>query len=104
MQILFRERYEQAHGIYDHKNAANDHFALVRQHWCEDAIGASRLRERMEAFLDNRVGQLFHMSFNEFINQPTYVCDLMLEVLSKRNPEDEKQLRDLIDEFQSKKK
>lgn len=102
VQILLRERYEQAHGIYDHKAADNDHFALVRHHWCEDAIGASRLRERMESFLEARVGQNFHMSFQDFINQPPYVCDLMLEVLQTRAPAQEQELQNVLDEFKDK--
>lgn len=104
VQILFRERYEQAHGIYDHKAATNDHFALVRHHWCEDVIGASRLRERMESFLEAKVGAPtnFNMSFQEFLEQPTYVCDLMLEVLEKRAPAQEAELKDAINEFSAK--
>ena len=104
VQILLRERYEQAHGIYDHKAAGNDHFALVRHHWCEDAIGASRLRERMESFIEARVGHPshFNMSFTEFINQPPYVCDLMLEVLQTRAPAQEQELQDALDEFKNK--
>ena len=102
VQILLRERYEQSHGIYDHKAADGDHFALVRHHWCEDAIGASRLRERMESFLEARVGQNFHMSFQDFINQPPYVCDLMLEVLQTRAPAQEQELQNVLDEFKDK--
>lgn len=103
MQILLRERYEMAHGIYDHKAAVNDHFALVRHHWCEDTIVASRLRERMEAFTDLRVGHYFHVSFTEFLNQPSYVCDLMLEILEKRAPAQEQELQDVLDEFKKTK-
>ncbi len=99
VQILLREAYEQAFGIYDHRNATNDHFALVRQHWSEDAIGSSRLRERIEAFLDNKVGQQLHMSFNEFISQPTYLCDLQLEILSSRVPAQEDDIKKMIEEF-----
>jgi hypothetical protein len=102
VQILLRERYEQAHGIYDHKAAENDHFALVRYHWCEDAIGSSRLRERMESFIDARVGQNFNTSFPEFLNQPSYVCDLMLEVLNARAPAQEQELKDVLDEFKGR--
>lgn len=104
VQILLRERYEQAHGIYDHKAAENDHFALVRHHWCEDAIGSSRLRERMESFLEARVGHHFNLSFQEFLNQPSYVCDLMLEVLHTRAPAQEQELQNVLDEFKGKNK
>lgn len=103
VQILLRERYEQAYGIYNHKGAANDHFALVRHHWCEDTIVASRLRERMEAFLDFRIGQSFNMSFNDFINQPSYVCDLMIEIMEKRAPAQTQEVEALLNEFKKSK-
>lgn len=99
VQILMRERYEQAHGIYDHRAAEGDHFALVRHHWCEDTIIASRLRERMEAFVDARIGTAFHLSFTEFLEQPPYVCDLMLEVMEKRAPIQDQELSALLTEF-----
>lgn len=96
-QIVLRERYETAHGIYNHQGA-NDHFALVRHHWCEDTIVASRLRERMEAFKTLRVGKYFDISFKEFLEQPTYMCDLMLEVIAAA-PEDNKEIQDLLNDF-----
>ncbi|BAW19228.1 hypothetical protein [Ralstonia phage RP31] len=100
VQILLRERYEQAYGIYNHQGV-NDHFALVRHHWCEDTIVASRLRERMEAYLDARIGQHFHLSWTDFINQPTYVCDLMLEILDKRTPAQNQEIEALMNEIKS---
>lgn len=83
LQIVLRERYEQSHGIYDH-NASTDPLALVLMHWEEDAITSSTLRARMETFMDNRVGERFRLSFTEFLELPSYVCDLMIEVCTKR--------------------
>lgn len=91
-----RESYEQAFGIYDHKNAPrDDHLALVKHHWSEDSITSSRYRERLDAYLSNKVGTQLHMSFNEFISQPSYLCDLQLEVLSNR-PDQNKELEELL--------
>lgn len=103
LQILLRERYERAHGIYDHQDA-NDHFALVRHHWSEDTIIASRLRERMAAFVEKQVGRHFNISFPEFLEQPSYVCDMQLEVLADM-PQQNKEIEDLLDDLskQSKK-
>lgn len=39
------------------------------------------------------------MSFNEFISQPTYLCDLQLEVLSARVPSQEEDVQAMIAEF-----
>ena len=99
-QIVLRERYETAHSIYNHTDA-NDHFALVRHHWSEDTIVASRLRERMESFKELRIGKYFDISFPEFLKQPTYMCDLMIEVI-KEAPEENKELHDLLNEMKNK--
>lgn len=56
-------------------------------HWGEDAISSSTLRDRLEAFLDNGVAQRLGISWKDFLEMPTYMCDLMLEVLSKRKPD-----------------
>lgn len=97
VQILLREAYEQAYGIYDHRNAKKDHLALVRFHASEDAITYSRLRERLEAFDDLKVGARLHMSFTEFISQPSYVCDLQLEVLATKTNPAEDEIRKALD-------
>jgi hypothetical protein len=99
--MVLRERYEQSHGIYNHAGA-NDHLALVRHHWSEDAISASRLRERLEAFKDNRVYQTLGLSFKEFLEQPPYLCDLQLEVLKNSPQEHSKELEDLLAELGKK--
>jgi hypothetical protein len=57
----------------------------------------------MEAFIEARVGQHFHMSFQEFLSQPSYVCDLMLEVLNNRAPAQAQELQDLVNEFKGNK-
>lgn len=99
LQILLRGRYEQSHGIFDHAAAEEDHFALVRHNWSEDTITASRLRERMESYLDATIHKHFGLSFTEFIDQPTYVCDLMIEVISVRGPRQDEELKKALDAF-----
>lgn len=102
VQILMREMYEQAYGIYDHKSASNDHFALVRHHASEDAISFSRMRERLEAFVTNKLGTALNMSFTEFLDQPSYLCDFQIEVISSIKPEGEDELRKLLAEVARK--
>lgn len=80
---MLRERYEQSHGIYDHKSST-DPYALVLMQWPEDSISSSTLRDRMEAFLNHRVAERMNLSWTQFLELPTYMCDLILEVLSSR--------------------
>lgn len=103
VQILMRENYEQAYGIYNHKGTTNDHFALVRHHASEDAISFSRMRERLEAFVVNKIGTALNMSFNEFLDQPSYLCDFQIEVISSIKPEGEEALRALMAEVEKSK-
>lgn len=104
VQILLRESYEQAYGIYDHKNSKQDHLGLVRYHWCEDSIAGSRLRERLEAFIDRKVGQHLNLSFTQFLEQPSYLCDLQLEVLEKKASETDPEMERLLKEYSEQNK
>lgn len=92
---MLRERYEQSHGIYDHK-ASTDPYALVLMQWSEDPITSSTLRDRMEAFLNHRVAERMNLSWTQFLELPTYMCDMILEVLSGRK-EDTVGLKELAD-------
>lgn len=86
LQIVLRERYEQAHGIYDHKSS-EDPLALVLMHWSEDPISSSTLRDRFKAFLESRVGDRLKISFPEFLDMPTFMCDYFLELLATSKDE-----------------
>lgn len=80
-QIILRQKYETAFGIYDHTGPDGEHpLALVMHNWSEDNVSYGRLRERLEAFAEHSVGKWFSISFKEFIDMPTYVCDMMLEI------------------------
>lgn len=88
-QIILRERYEDTFGVYNHSGQEGTHpLALVMHNWSEDNITGGRLRERMEAFADNSVAKHFNISFHDFIQQPTYVCDMMLDVSEVMNQRD----------------
>lgn len=80
-QILLRDSYETSCGIYDHKSSEGDHpLALVRMNWSEDTITNGRLHERMRKFALLGIGDIFKISFKEFVDSPTYVCELYTSV------------------------
>lgn len=80
-QIILRQKYETAFGIYDHEGPDGEHpLALVMHNWSEDNVSYGRLRERMESFAEHNVGKYFNISFKDFIDMPTYSCDMMLEI------------------------
>jgi hypothetical protein len=84
-QIALRDSYETSFGIYRH-DAPNldDPFALIRMHWSEDTVTGSRLHERMSEYLDADIGKFFNLSFNEYIDNPTYICDFMFQEARRR--------------------
>jgi hypothetical protein len=92
-QLILRDRYETLFGIFNHSALeeyckTNPEFAselaLVLQHWSEDTITDGPMHERMTQFVDYGIHKYFGLSFNEFIDQPTYRVQLMLEVAEKR--------------------
>lgn len=58
-------------------------------HWAEDSISSSTLRERFEAFLDYRIGSVCNISWPDFLKQPSWMNDWIIEVLKNRKPEDD---------------
>lgn len=87
-QLLLRDRYETTHGIFNHDTpgiGGGDHpLALVLHHWNEDTITNGVLRERVEQYLDNQIQKHFGLSIDEFLDNPTYVCDLYIKIAGDR--------------------
>lgn len=84
-QIVLRDCYETTYGIYNHNLPQADHpFALVLMHWNEDPITNGSLHERMNQYIDAEIHRFFHLSFQEWIDQATYVCNLQLDIAKER--------------------
>lgn len=103
-QIVLRDSYETANRIFNHSSeeGESDPLALVRLHWSEDTVTGSRLHERMKQFALGNVGKVFNMSFTEFINQPTYVIELMLEVCADENVRKNEAAQSALDALETK--
>jgi hypothetical protein len=83
--MVLRDRYETSFNIYNHNEKAGDHpFALIMMNWNEDTVTAGSLHERMNQYIDRDIQKYFGLSFNEFIDQPTYVIAMQLEVAEDR--------------------
>jgi hypothetical protein len=84
-QMVLRDRYETSFKIYDHNEKAGDHpFALIMMNWNEDTVTAGSLHERMVQYIDRDIQKYFGISFNEFIEQPTYVIAMQLDIAEDR--------------------
>ena len=84
-QLLMRDRYETMHGIYNHEVGNPHPFALVLKHWNEDNVLGGPLHERINQYVDHQILRHFGLSLDEFLDKPTYMCDLLLQMASDRN-------------------
>lgn len=83
-QLVLRDRYEIDHQIYKHDvPGAENPCALVLKHWCEDTITKGELYERMRQFASVKIGEYFNLSFSEFLEQPSFVVEMMIEVAAE---------------------
>lgn len=82
--MLLLDRYETTYGIYNHEDVGAHPFAAILMHWNQDVIIEGGLHERMKEFVSLEVGKAFNISFAEFIDQPTYVCELMLRTVKDK--------------------
>jgi len=84
-QMVLRDQYESTYGIYNHAAEGADHpFALILQHWCEDSVTHGSLHERMNQYIDLDIQKYFGLTFTDFIEQPTYVIQMQLEIAQER--------------------
>lgn len=84
-QMVLRDQYETTYGIYNHAVPENDHpFALIMMNDSEDTVTHGALHDRMTQYLDCDIHKYFGLSFLEFIEQPTYVIVMQLELAQER--------------------
>jgi hypothetical protein len=84
-QMVLRDQYETTYGIYDHSGpGGEDPLALVLMHPSEDTITDGALHERMKEYVECDIHKYFGISFLEFINQPTYVLRMQLEIAQEQ--------------------
>jgi hypothetical protein len=98
-QIVLREQYETVYGIFNHDDPAASPLAAVSMRSVEDASTGSLLDERMEAFVENRVGYHFNLSWTEFINQPTDMVLKQLEIALKKTRSETKDTSTILNKL-----
>lgn len=83
---MIRDSYETSHGIFDHTSPqGDDPMALVRMHWSEDMVTNGRLHIWLKKFAELRIGSIFNISFDDFLEQEKYICELMVEIAGDKN-------------------
>ena len=77
-RILMRETYDSTYQLYAHSLSDGNILASILLHDSEDC--SHIWGEQMEKFAEAKIGDLFHISFPEFMKQPKAVCDQMIKV------------------------
>lgn len=79
--------YEDYFGIFPHLSTPDGvkPLASIAFHRAENTVDYSHLKQRMRTFAESRVGILFNITFDEFMNRPFPECRLMLEVALQLN-------------------
>lgn len=84
-QLVLRDQYEVTFGIYNHEQPNAEHpFALILQHWSEDTVTLGPLHGRMKQYIDAEIQKWFGLSFDKFIDQPTYVIEMQVAEATER--------------------
>lgn len=104
-QLLLRDRYETSYNIFNHAApgpmGGHHPLALVLQHWNEDTVTDGPLRERVEQYLDHQILKHFGLSLEEFLDNPSYKCNLLLKIAAERNAKDDRVTSDIINDLDS---
>lgn len=99
-QLLLRDSYETLYGIYNHAGAEGlDPLALVMMNPSENTVLRGPLRVRMKEYIDKGIQKYFGMSFDKFIDQPTYVIELMLIEANERIEKEAPAVNHLMNEL-----
>lgn len=95
-QILLREMYEQEFRIYNHQmNPINRPLALVELHEKEVTMPYSREARLMHRFATLKIGDLFNISFTDFLNQSRARVEYMIKLGEARERAEDKNQEDL---------
>lgn len=90
-QLLMLERYDTSFGVFNHRatvesvpGTVDRPLALVAMHPSEDPITGSLLHERLKVFIELDIAKYVNISFPDFLDQPTYLCDLQIELCNEK--------------------
>lgn len=98
--LLLREAYDTAYGIYNHDLTAEDRpLALIAFHGAEDTMTQSLLYERVRHFKEKQIGKYFNMSFDKFIELPTDLCLYMMDQATQWMKKDVKAAADVFNDL-----
>ena len=85
-QIMLLRCYVEVYGLSN----TRDPLFPVTFNDSEDHLADSLLERVMIAFAENGIGERWNVSWNDFLDLPAYMCDMMMEqssILNKKEAE-----------------
>lgn len=83
VQLVMREEYETAFGIFNHDDPNKDKtrpLALVAMHQKEQYGPYSRLHQTIRRYRHHDIGEKFKLSLNDFLELPRDMIELLFEI------------------------
>jgi hypothetical protein len=114
-ELLLREAYDITYGIFDHVKQAQIEkkstdvrikrpLALVEFHPAEDTSGASRFKEAALMFAKLKIHERWGISFLEYLENPHYLNQLLIDAAEELAKSDSKVLRTAMQGLEDPKK
>lgn len=99
-QLLMREAYEQAYGIYDHERFSNARpLAVVAMHPKENTSAYSTLYRMFYKYQHLEILKRWGLTIGEFLSYPREYVELMFKIadeqIMKEAPQVERALKDI---------
>lgn len=83
--MVLLDHYENDYGIYKHSDPRAEHpFSLMLYHWSEDTITNGPLYDRTKKFIDCEVAKYTNYNLTEFLELPTYHCEMILRICADK--------------------
>lgn len=93
-----RENYETVYGICNHNDPTviDNSLSSMLTHPAENLLLIGLLQERMDDYIQAGIRETFGLSWNEFIDNPRYVVEMLIiagkKYTNRRNKDIEKDL------------
>lgn len=101
--IILTEFYQTVTGIYNQYSGDNSRpLASVAVHPNTDVISYSPLYESLNTFDIKNIKEIFGLNYLEYIELPTYVCEIMASIALERAKAKSNMTKDIVKELENK--
>ena len=85
VSLLMRLRFEKAYGVFSYEGVGDLDLGVVRMNEAERVLRDDPLPARLREFIELGVATKLNISFVEYMEQPRWVCEMMIEECRRAN-------------------